>query len=187
MFGYVLSYLSHLFSDRWFAREDEFWSCTLIEKQLSLVLKGFQVTPKMSPHPHPTATGTPEVPRSAAEAFVEATGQALAWTLTNGCTDTLGSTGSNAQKKRLQHNKHKTQQGANVVHRSPRALFCLRLNNPIRRAAISIVEWKYPALINWEALGWVGEVERARVSSLLFCFGGGGKEVGKRDSSCLPP
>ncbi|XP_072847568.2 voltage-dependent L-type calcium channel subunit alpha-1F isoform X2 [Pogona vitticeps] len=87
-------------------------------------------------------TGPPEVPRSAAEAFVEATGQALAWTLTSGCTDTLGSTSSNAQKKRLQHNKHKTQQGANVVHRSPRALFCLRLNNPIRRAAISIVEWK---------------------------------------------
>uniref|UniRef100_A0A803TF13 Voltage-dependent L-type calcium channel subunit alpha n=1 Tax=Anolis carolinensis TaxID=28377 RepID=A0A803TF13_ANOCA len=83
----------------------------------------------------------PELPRSAAEAFVEATGQALAWTLTNGCTDTLGSTGSNAQKKKLQHNKHKTQ-GTNVVHRSPRALFCLRLNNPIRRAAISIVEWK---------------------------------------------
>uniref|UniRef100_G1KNS0 Voltage-dependent L-type calcium channel subunit alpha n=1 Tax=Anolis carolinensis TaxID=28377 RepID=G1KNS0_ANOCA len=49
--------------------------------------------------------------------------------------------GSNAQKKKLQHNKHKTQ-GTNVVHRSPRALFCLRLNNPIRRAAISIVEWK---------------------------------------------
>ncbi|XP_062827306.1 voltage-dependent L-type calcium channel subunit alpha-1F isoform X3 [Anolis carolinensis] len=86
-------------------------------------------------------TEPPELPRSAAEAFVEATGQALAWTLTNGCTDTLGSTGSNAQKKKLQHNKHKTQ-GTNVVHRSPRALFCLRLNNPIRRAAISIVEWK---------------------------------------------
>ncbi|XP_053148849.1 voltage-dependent L-type calcium channel subunit alpha-1F isoform X3 [Hemicordylus capensis] len=85
--------------------------------------------------------GSSEVPRSAAEAFVEATGQALAWTLTNGTSDTLGSTGSNAQKKRLQHNKHKSQ-GSNVVHRSPRALFCLRLNNPIRRAAISIVEWK---------------------------------------------
>uniref|UniRef100_A0A669QCQ8 Voltage-dependent L-type calcium channel subunit alpha n=1 Tax=Phasianus colchicus TaxID=9054 RepID=A0A669QCQ8_PHACC len=33
-------------------------------------------------------------------------------------------------------------QGTGGVHRSPRALFCLRLNNPIRRAAISIVEWK---------------------------------------------
>uniref|UniRef100_A0A8C3GI74 Voltage-dependent L-type calcium channel subunit alpha n=1 Tax=Cairina moschata TaxID=8855 RepID=A0A8C3GI74_CAIMO len=33
-------------------------------------------------------------------------------------------------------------QGSGGVHRSPRALFCLRLNNPIRRAAISIVEWK---------------------------------------------
>uniref|UniRef100_A0A8C5SY93 Voltage-dependent L-type calcium channel subunit alpha n=1 Tax=Laticauda laticaudata TaxID=8630 RepID=A0A8C5SY93_LATLA len=59
----------------------------------------------------------------------------------SGGSDTLGSTGSLAQKKRQQQNKHKTQ-GSNVVHRSPRALFCLRLNNPIRRAAISIVEWK---------------------------------------------
>uniref|UniRef100_A0A670YBC9 Voltage-dependent L-type calcium channel subunit alpha n=1 Tax=Pseudonaja textilis TaxID=8673 RepID=A0A670YBC9_PSETE len=67
--------------------------------------------------------------------------QAIAWTLTSGGSDTLGSTGSLAQKKRQQQNKHKTQ-GSNVVHRSPRALFCLRLNNPIRRAAISIVEWK---------------------------------------------
>ncbi|XP_040473138.1 voltage-dependent L-type calcium channel subunit alpha-1F isoform X2 [Falco naumanni] len=39
------------------------------------------------------------------------------------------------------HPKHKGQ-GSGGVHRSPRALFCLRLNNPIRRAAISIVEWK---------------------------------------------
>ncbi|XP_060109232.1 voltage-dependent L-type calcium channel subunit alpha-1F [Heteronotia binoei] len=92
--------------------------------------------------PCPVAAGSPETPpRSAAEAFVEATGQALAWTLTNGGTDTLGSTGSGGQRKRLQHNKHKTQ-GTNVVHRSPRALFCLRLNNPIRQAAINIVEWK---------------------------------------------
>ncbi|ETE73143.1 Voltage-dependent L-type calcium channel subunit alpha-1F, partial [Ophiophagus hannah] len=86
--------------------------------------------------------GSPEAPpQSAAEAFVEASGQAIAWTLTSGGSDTLGSTGSLAQKKRQQQNKHKTQ-GSNVVHRSPRALFCLRLNNPIRRAAISIVEWK---------------------------------------------
>ncbi|XP_030825975.1 voltage-dependent L-type calcium channel subunit alpha-1F [Camarhynchus parvulus] len=36
---------------------------------------------------------------------------------------------------------HKAQGGSGGVHRSPRALFCLRLNNPVRRAAISIVEW----------------------------------------------
>ncbi|XP_013921038.1 PREDICTED: voltage-dependent L-type calcium channel subunit alpha-1D-like [Thamnophis sirtalis] len=85
--------------------------------------------------------GSPEAPpQSAAEAFVEASGQAIAWTLTSGGSDTLGSTGSIVQKKR-QQSKHKPQ-GSNVVHRSPRALFCLRLNNPIRRAAISIVEWK---------------------------------------------
>lgn len=35
-------------------------------------------------------------------------------------------------------------QGSNQVQRAPRALYCLKLNNPIRRAALSIVEWKYP-------------------------------------------
>ena len=35
-------------------------------------------------------------------------------------------------------------QGNNQVQRAPRALYCLKLNNPIRRAALSIVEWKYP-------------------------------------------
>uniref|UniRef100_A0A3B3V8Q0 Voltage-dependent L-type calcium channel subunit alpha n=1 Tax=Poecilia latipinna TaxID=48699 RepID=A0A3B3V8Q0_9TELE len=30
----------------------------------------------------------------------------------------------------------------NQVQRAPRALFCLKLNNPIRRAALHIVEWK---------------------------------------------
>ncbi|XP_073397527.1 voltage-dependent L-type calcium channel subunit alpha-1F [Dendrobates tinctorius] len=57
-------------------------------------------------------------------------------------TDTLNSTSSSqAQKKRQQYSKHKNQ-GGSGVHRSPRALFCLYLSNPIRRASISIVEWK---------------------------------------------
>ncbi|PIO16579.1 hypothetical protein AB205_0174810 [Aquarana catesbeiana] len=59
-------------------------------------------------------------------------------------TDTLNSTASSqAHKKRQHYSKHKNQ-GGGGVHRSPRALFCLYLNNPIRRACISIVEWKYP-------------------------------------------
>ncbi|XP_073456846.1 voltage-dependent L-type calcium channel subunit alpha-1F isoform X3 [Aquarana catesbeiana] len=57
-------------------------------------------------------------------------------------TDTLNSTASSqAHKKRQHYSKHKNQ-GGGGVHRSPRALFCLYLNNPIRRACISIVEWK---------------------------------------------
>ncbi|XP_075180398.1 voltage-dependent L-type calcium channel subunit alpha-1F [Anomaloglossus baeobatrachus] len=57
-------------------------------------------------------------------------------------TDTLNSTSSSqAQKKRQHYSKHKNQ-GGSGVHRSPRALFCLYLSNPIRRASISIVEWK---------------------------------------------
>uniref|UniRef100_A0A673AEQ1 Voltage-dependent L-type calcium channel subunit alpha n=1 Tax=Sphaeramia orbicularis TaxID=375764 RepID=A0A673AEQ1_9TELE len=38
--------------------------------------------------------------------------------------------------------QHTKKQGTNQVQRAPRALFCLKLNNPIRRAALSIVEWK---------------------------------------------
>ncbi|XP_026187416.1 calcium channel, voltage-dependent, L type, alpha 1F subunit [Mastacembelus armatus] len=58
-------------------------------------------------------------------------------------TDTLHSTTSSTgtQRKRGQHAK-KQVQGTNQVQRAPRALFCLKLNNPIRRAALSIVEWK---------------------------------------------
>uniref|UniRef100_A0AAR2KUG2 Voltage-dependent L-type calcium channel subunit alpha n=1 Tax=Pygocentrus nattereri TaxID=42514 RepID=A0AAR2KUG2_PYGNA len=51
----------------------------------------------------------------------------------------LISTGT--QKKKSQHAK-KQVQGSNQVQRAPRALYCLKLNNPIRRAALSIVEWK---------------------------------------------
>uniref|UniRef100_A0A3Q4MAS3 Voltage-dependent L-type calcium channel subunit alpha n=1 Tax=Neolamprologus brichardi TaxID=32507 RepID=A0A3Q4MAS3_NEOBR len=44
-------------------------------------------------------------------------------------------------KKRQQYAKSK-KQGSNANSRPPRALFCLNLNNPIRRACISLVEWK---------------------------------------------
>ncbi|KAM9830119.1 calcium channel, voltage-dependent, L type, alpha 1F subunit isoform X2 [Syngnathus typhle] len=58
-------------------------------------------------------------------------------------TDTLHSTTSSTgtQRRRGQHAK-KQVQGTNQVQRAPRALYCLKLNNPIRRAALSIVEWK---------------------------------------------
>ncbi|XP_043991293.1 calcium channel, voltage-dependent, L type, alpha 1F subunit [Gambusia affinis] len=58
-------------------------------------------------------------------------------------TDTLHSTTSSTgtQRRRGQHAK-KQVQGSNQVQRAPRALFCLKLNNPIRRAALHIVEWK---------------------------------------------
>ncbi|CAF91180.1 unnamed protein product, partial [Tetraodon nigroviridis] len=49
--------------------------------------------------------------------------------------------GALAQKKRQQYAKSK-KQGSNANNRPPRALFCLNLNNPIRRACISLVEWK---------------------------------------------
>ncbi|XP_062855271.1 voltage-dependent L-type calcium channel subunit alpha-1D [Trichomycterus rosablanca] len=49
--------------------------------------------------------------------------------------------GSLSQKKRQQYAKSK-KQGSATNSRPPRALFCLTLNNPIRRACISLVEWK---------------------------------------------
>ncbi|XP_073672323.1 calcium channel, voltage-dependent, L type, alpha 1F subunit isoform X2 [Paramisgurnus dabryanus] len=58
-------------------------------------------------------------------------------------TETLNSTTSSTgtQKKKSQHMK-KQVQGSNQVQRAPRALFCLKLNNPIRRAVLHFVEWK---------------------------------------------
>lgn len=60
-----------------------------------------------------------------------------------GKSDTLGSTGSSRKrgggaKKAMQANKS--------ALRAPRALCCLTLSNPIRMAALALVEWKYPSL-----------------------------------------
>ncbi|XP_033017974.1 voltage-dependent L-type calcium channel subunit alpha-1C isoform X40 [Lacerta agilis] len=51
------------------------------------------------------------------------------------------STVSSTQRKRQQYGKQK-KQGTTTATRPPRALLCLTLKNPIRRACISIVEWK---------------------------------------------
>uniref|UniRef100_A0A8C2W7T3 Voltage-dependent L-type calcium channel subunit alpha n=1 Tax=Cyclopterus lumpus TaxID=8103 RepID=A0A8C2W7T3_CYCLU len=57
------------------------------------------------------------------------------------CTTGQPPVGSLAQRKRQQYAKSK-KQGGSTNSRPPRALFCLTLNNPIRRACISLVEWK---------------------------------------------
>ncbi|XP_066864538.1 voltage-dependent L-type calcium channel subunit alpha-1C isoform X3 [Kogia breviceps] len=51
------------------------------------------------------------------------------------------STASSTQRKRQHYGKPK-KQGSAMATRPPRALLCLTLRNPIRRACISIVEWK---------------------------------------------
>ncbi|XP_035244320.1 voltage-dependent L-type calcium channel subunit alpha-1D-like isoform X4 [Anguilla anguilla] len=56
-------------------------------------------------------------------------------------TSTPAPVGSLAQRKRQQYAKSK-KQGSSANSRPPRALFCLNLNNPLRRACISLVEWK---------------------------------------------
>ncbi|XP_059690549.1 voltage-dependent L-type calcium channel subunit alpha-1F [Gavia stellata] len=83
-----------------------------------------------------------EGPPKGLPSFAEAMGQPLGWSAGEGNGGPAGSgTPPGHRHRRPPHPKHKGQ-GSGGVHRSPRALFCLRLNNPIRRAAISIVEWK---------------------------------------------
>ncbi|TTN83883.1 Voltage-dependent L-type calcium channel subunit alpha-1C [Bagarius yarrelli] len=55
-------------------------------------------------------------------------------------TAVVAPVGSLAAKKRQQYAKSKNVGSANS--RPQRALFCLKLNNPFRRACINIVEWK---------------------------------------------
>ena len=63
------------------------------------------------------------------------------------------STVSSTQRKRQQYGKPK-KQGSTTATRPPRALLCLTLKNPIRRACISIVEWKYTlGAAVWPAAG----------------------------------
>ncbi|XP_059505862.1 voltage-dependent L-type calcium channel subunit alpha-1D-like isoform X3 [Stegostoma tigrinum] len=73
------------------------------------------------------------------QAAIDAARQAKAAATMNSTTE---SNSAAAQRKRQQFAKSKKQQGSTVNNRPARALFCLNLNNPIRRACISIVEWK---------------------------------------------
>uniref|UniRef100_A0A663FA09 Voltage-dependent L-type calcium channel subunit alpha n=1 Tax=Aquila chrysaetos chrysaetos TaxID=223781 RepID=A0A663FA09_AQUCH len=73
------------------------------------------------------------------QAAIDAARQAKA--ARNMSTTTAQPVGSLSQRKRQQYAKSK-KQGNTSNSRPPRALFCLSLNNPIRRACISLVEWK---------------------------------------------
>uniref|UniRef100_A0A8C3RGY6 Voltage-dependent L-type calcium channel subunit alpha n=1 Tax=Cyanoderma ruficeps TaxID=181631 RepID=A0A8C3RGY6_9PASS len=73
------------------------------------------------------------------QAAIDAARQAKA--AQNMSTTTAQPVGSLSQRKRQQYAKSK-KQGNTSNSRPPRALFCLSLNNPIRRACISLVEWK---------------------------------------------
>lgn len=77
------------------------------------------------------------------QAAIDAARQAKA--AQNMSTTTTQPVGSLSQRKRQQYAKSK-KQGNTSNSRPPRALFCLSLNNPIRRACISLVEWKYPLM-----------------------------------------
>ncbi|XP_047438721.1 calcium channel, voltage-dependent, L type, alpha 1D subunit, a isoform X6 [Mugil cephalus] len=94
-----------------------------------------------APDPAPTApeappATTPAPPPAPAPAAPPAQAAPPAPT-----TSTTIPVGALAQKKRQQYAKSK-KQGSNANTRPQRALFCLKLNNPIRRACISLVEWK---------------------------------------------
>lgn len=56
------------------------------------------------------------------------------------------STASSTQRKRQHYSSKPKKQTTTTATRPPRALLCLTLKNPIRRACISIVEWKYPLI-----------------------------------------
>ncbi|XP_031660209.1 voltage-dependent L-type calcium channel subunit alpha-1F-like [Oncorhynchus kisutch] len=71
-------------------------------------------------------------------------GVSLAGSVAGDKSDTLGSAASGkkrggGQKKQIQANKS--------ALRAPRALCCLTLSNPIRMAALALVEWKYPSMM----------------------------------------
>ncbi|XP_043933418.1 voltage-dependent L-type calcium channel subunit alpha-1D [Protopterus annectens] len=74
------------------------------------------------------------------QAAVDAARQAKAAQTMSSSTDLP--VGTLSQRKRQQYAKSKKQGGGSSNNRATRALFCLSLNNPIRRACISIVEWK---------------------------------------------
>ncbi|KAM8868465.1 calcium channel, voltage-dependent, L type, alpha 1D subunit, a isoform 17-T17 [Synchiropus picturatus] len=91
--------------------------------------------PATTPTPAPASTPAPAPPPAPTPAAPPAPAVPPA------PTSSTIPVGALAQKKRQQYAKSK-KQGSNANSRPPRALFCLNLNNPIRRACISLVEWK---------------------------------------------
>ncbi|XP_033643302.1 voltage-dependent L-type calcium channel subunit alpha-1C-like [Asterias rubens] len=84
-------------------------------------------TPTTAPSSDPFTTGTgTKAPLSSA------------WKTTLAATTTV----STMNRRRNTYNKKKQHSGTSL--RPPRALFCLTLDNPVRRMCISFVEWKYP-------------------------------------------
>lgn len=59
-------------------------------------------------------------------------------------SDTLNSTSSAGARRRTGGAKKQMQANKSKL-RAPRALCCLTLSNPIRMAALALVEWKYPS------------------------------------------
>ncbi|MCI4381151.1 hypothetical protein PGIGA_G00248440 [Pangasianodon gigas] len=59
-------------------------------------------------------------------------------------SDTLNSTSSSGARRRAGGAKKQMQANKSKL-RAPRALCCLTLSNPIRMAALALVEWKYPS------------------------------------------
>lgn len=60
--------------------------------------------------------------------------------------DALNSTGSAGARRRVGGAKKQMQANKSKL-RAPRALCCLTLSNPIRMAALALVEWKYPSWV----------------------------------------
>ncbi|KAJ7316843.1 hypothetical protein JRQ81_003005 [Phrynocephalus forsythii] len=99
--------------------------------------------PGDGPTLHSNSSAPPKQTVLSWQAAIDAARQAKAAQNMSTTTTPAQPVGSLSQRKRQQYAKSK-KQGNTSNSRPARALFCLSLNNPIRRACISIVEWKYP-------------------------------------------
>ncbi|XP_072256128.1 voltage-dependent L-type calcium channel subunit alpha-1C isoform X7 [Pyxicephalus adspersus] len=130
-------------------RPSVFWKGNVVsETEMDYV----HVAPGGSNYTNPLpALGTMNSTPGLATEHIPTPGAALSWQaaidaarqakLMGSAANATISTVSSTQRKRQQYSKQK-KQGATTATRPPRALLCLTLKNPIRRACISIVEWK---------------------------------------------
>ncbi|XP_041952935.1 voltage-dependent L-type calcium channel subunit alpha-1D isoform X2 [Alosa sapidissima] len=100
----------------------------------------WHTSPSLTPEPPPLVPSGSLSWEAAIDAARSAQGGAPP-TMRSHSTAGSAPVGSLSQRKRQQYAKSKSK-GSTTNNRPPRALFCLTLNNPIRRACISLVEWK---------------------------------------------
>lgn len=106
-----------------------------------ILLPGSRESNPAAPPPRPAVALQTQQPSSQGEEGTEDTGEGSGWGAGAGLPGNMEPPSPQDDSLRKKQPKKPVPE---ILPRPPRALLCLTLQNPLRKACISIVEWKYP-------------------------------------------